>query len=780
MFTSEQIQEIEQKLALRGKKDTQFPLAQTPLRGDETIAIVQAGENVQLNAGRLVDNLILHGISDFLNITNRYNLKHTTLKEAVYSIHKENKKLGQVICFSTEKDTWEFYQYIGTSLNTFHNIDLWKPLVRCNFRGLYNSEQVLKQYNPYPEVGNYAYVKQENPDRYYLYQCDTEGIWTNQGDLLSLIADLHITGDISISKNNTWVINDLDTGINIYPKNIYWEQITDRPITWEDLVGLLKGDIPFALQTHTHTLADLPSLEDFIGEGVAEELNKKADKDHNHDTKYANIKHTHDEVYASKRIENAILNMVDSNGNPIFNEEGIVIPNTGTGEGQPITNVISTGSTIPPTNDNVFSSLKTLESFLRKDKADIAKEKIDFLDGLSIGEFVDSFQQGQGANIDKVGNIKAESVEVRGYIKVLELIYNRLNAVEGDQVFTESGVVEEIVDKSDNIYTLKLRQRWEGDFHSFQKDDVLRGVVNNLNTSGDYHTSWGRVIDIDKYANQITVLLYKDSETKDKQNFPITTSMVLHRWGNAVKEDRQSTWYISATEGRIVFLQGVTKPILEEYNYASFWGKPLPLKVFEGKPINYNQPYAYLRGLLVEDLIKVDYNGAPIITIVNAGPWQDDQVYNDGSKYPYIQHDVYHNGVIWRCIVDNATEEPKFNSTQWAVMSDNTRFILELYTDAPTLYRPNTEFEYSLVAKVFHGQEEITSLIRDIDWKWERKTGDKDKDNAWNESHSNSTQEITLTYNDMGMPENGTTSFKCEVFIKDGDRTYNLKRKVDI
>ena len=71
--------------------------------------------------------------------------------------------------------------------------------------------------------------------------------------------------------------------------------------------------------------------------------------------------------------------------------------------------------------------------------------------------------------------------------------------------------------------------------------------------------------------------------------------MVIHRWGNATDKDRQSTWYISSTEGRIVFLTGVTKPILEDYNYASFWGKPIPLKIFEGKPINMDHPYAYFQ-----------------------------------------------------------------------------------------------------------------------------------------------------------------------------------------
>ena len=73
MFTKEQIQEIEYKLSLLAKKDTQFKEAVVPLRGDETIAFVQDNTNVQLDVGRLVDNMMFHGISDFLNITTKYN-----------------------------------------------------------------------------------------------------------------------------------------------------------------------------------------------------------------------------------------------------------------------------------------------------------------------------------------------------------------------------------------------------------------------------------------------------------------------------------------------------------------------------------------------------------------------------------------------------------------------------------------------------------------------------------------------------------------------------------
>lgn len=782
MFTKEQIQEIEYKLSLKAKKDTQFKEASLPLMGDETIAFVQNNTNVQLGVGKLVDSMMFHGISDFLNITTRYNLEKTNLEGAINAVTADNRKIGQVICFLNREDAWEFYQFIDQNLDNFLKEEYWKPLIRIHFKGLYNSEDILKTQIKIPEIGNYAYVRDN--DKYYLYQCNKYGEWENVGELLSLIANLNLTGDIEISPHNTWIIDGVDTRVGIYPKNFYWEQIADRPLTWEGLSNLLEGDQIFALKKHTHDLTDITGLQDLIEQNFKEELDKKADKYHLHDDRYSNLGHTHDGRYAKYDIDTAVRNIKDAKGNPLFNPEGIVIPNSGGGEGgegeTSDIHIITTGDETPPTNDNVFSSLKSLGTFLRKDRPDVAKYKIDFLDGITVGDYIDSIYYGKGAAIDEKGNAQVESIEVRGYMKVLELIYNRLNAIEGDQVFTESGMIEKILYEDKGEYTLQLRERWDGDFTAFQVNDVLRGVINILNTDGKIQTSWVRVTDVDRSANQIKVILYNDSDTPTKTNFPVTEYMLLSRWGNAVDKDRQSTWYISSSEGRIVFLMGVTKPILEDYNYASFWGKPAHLKVFKNKPINYNQPYSYMRGLLVEDLIRVDYNGVPIITVVNKGPWKAGEVYNDGSKPPYIQHDVYHEGVIWRCIIDETIEEPKFNSSAWAVMSDNTRFSVELYSDAPLFYRANTEFKYNIQAKVFHGKEDITEQIREIDWKWERLSGNTSSDTAWNNVHANSTSTIVITEKDMGNPLSGVTSFKCEVYIKDNDIQYKINKEIEL
>ena len=45
MFTLEQINEIKKRLINSGSKDTQLPEAELPLSGEETVAIIQDGEN---------------------------------------------------------------------------------------------------------------------------------------------------------------------------------------------------------------------------------------------------------------------------------------------------------------------------------------------------------------------------------------------------------------------------------------------------------------------------------------------------------------------------------------------------------------------------------------------------------------------------------------------------------------------------------------------------------------------------------------------------------------
>lgn len=295
--------------------------------------------------------------------------------------------------------------------------------------------------------------------------------------------------------------------------------------------------------------------------------------------------------------------------------------------------------------------------------------------------FKGSMTAGSGWKIDANGNAQVESIEVRSYMRVLELVMNRLSAEESEFVFTESGTVETATLNEDGTYTLVMRKKTDKDITAFKKGDVLKGVVNNLAEQGavgvKYYTSWVLVEDVDNATNSIKVSVYKDEETPAKKNFPPCDLMVLHRWGNAdeTKKERQSCWYISSIEKRIVMLDGVTKPIIGEGNYASFYGLPFDMKNFMGYDLNANQPYLYVRGALLQDVCFIDYKGQIVKQERYRGVWSKEVA---ESNDPYIVKQttfdtVYHKNAKWQCTSTTATTaEPSTATTDWIRLTEET------------------------------------------------------------------------------------------------------------
>lgn len=337
--------------------------------------------------------------------------------------------------------------------------------------------------------------------------------------------------------------------------------------------------------------------------------------------------------------------------------------------------------------------------FLHKNKEDAAQFLITFLkgiktagienegdnitkglttlhDAISSYGFQNSMTAGSGWQIDEKGNAQVQSIEVRSYMRVLELVMNRLSAEESDFIFTESGTVEKATPNEDGTYTLTMRKKTDKDITAFQVGDVLKGVVNNLAVPGavgaNYYTSWMQVTDEPK-GNIITVAVYADDETPDKKNSDPCELMVLHRWGNTTKKERQSCWYISSIEKRIVMLDGVTQPKLVESNYASFYGLPFDMENFKGYTLNKNQPYLYVRGAFLQDVCFIDYQGQVVKQERYRGVWSQDVAI---SKDPYIVtkttfDTVYHKNAKWQCNSTKGTkEEPSVGTTDWTKLSE--------------------------------------------------------------------------------------------------------------
>lgn len=321
-----------------------------------------------------------------------------------------------------------------------------------------------------------------------------------------------------------------------------------------------------------------------------------------------------------------------------------------------------------------------------------------FRGGAHFGNFVKGLA---GAIIDQIGNAEFESITARGYLKVFELIYNRLNALEGNTSFADVGTIDDVEEGDDGSQVITMRKRWEGDFTAFQPGDIVYGYVNNLNNSNgvEYYKAWAWIKSVDRAANKLVAVPYPDSEVPAGKNNPLAASMIITRWGNNIEANaltyankdyagtviakrgdndyvnvRQSSFYISCEDGNIVELMGVNKPILEASNYGTVLGK-MPEGLLDRKTqelVNKDQPYLFARGIIVQDLIRIDYDGKITRTGNYRGTWSADTAASPTDYYRSTEgtyDTVTWNGDLWQCVTSGTTDEPSETTGSWVNMT---------------------------------------------------------------------------------------------------------------
>lgn len=423
-----------------------------------------------------------------------------------------------------------------------------------------------------------------------------------------------------------------------------------------------------------------------------------------------------------------------------------------------------------PSDKNVFSALKSLKTLLRKDRPD----GTNFL--LTFGEFIDSMIAGKGAGMFPDGRGQFEKLEVRSAMIVKELIYNRWFAQEGNVTYSEAGTIERIELLEDGTYDLYLRRRWDNDITAFKEQDVSYGSVNNLNSTGEYYDSWFRVLSVMQAENKLNVILYPDEEVPGGKNYPPVVGMVITRRGNAVDEERQGFWYISSYEGCICMLDGVTKPILEESNYSIIIGKLKRLELFDNLPINYRQSYVYCRGIAIQDLMRIDYQGVVVVQLNDRGFWSLEVAQSD-NPYTVVKDTVdtvWHFGCRWKCLVTGTTDEPRYASTGWAMIEGNPEFTIDIEADNGWVIDDTELVEDTVIrtitlsGKLYNG--DVTEHILDSDVTWTRDTGNVAEDNAWAIKRADAGKTLTITLDDLGIEftQKGLCSFKATALLRDG------------
>lgn len=399
--------------------------------------------------------------------------------------------------------------------------------------------------------------------------------------------------------------------------------------------------------------------------------------------------------------------------------------------------------------------------------------------GAEFGEFIKSLYAGKGAGIDSKGNAEFESVRVRSYFECLELIINRLSAIEGDQLLTEADTIDSVDDLGDNCYGLHLRSKWDGYFTAQAVGNVLKGIINTLASgSGKYYTCWLRVNSVNTANNYIEVTAYPDEDTPAGKNYAPCEAMKIARWGNQTDTKRQSCIYLSSTEGRIVRLTGVTKPIVEASNYGATFGT-LPEFLREmDLPIVEGQDYVYARGLIVQDIIRIDYQGRPVSEVIDRGQWDATANYYCEAINPdtgrYEISDVWYMGCKWRCAKTGTKTAPAWNNTDWAMVEGNPQFTVE-FADTDYIFDPDRfALTLTIIARLYN--MDITDDILPADVQWTRYSEDAKgnervaSDNAWALKRANAGKSIDLTIADCDL--NGymprTLKFIATVTLRDG------------
>lgn len=402
-----------------------------------------------------------------------------------------------------------------------------------------------------------------------------------------------------------------------------------------------------------------------------------------------------------------------------------------------------------PISDESIPTTKYIQSvsddkYLRKDQPDQTDYLIKFLGGLEVGEAIDSYLLGKGTIITPDGRIQTDRIEVRQSMTVMDLIINQLQGIAADYLFSDVGKVDSVTEIADRTYVLHIEKKTDFDFTTLGHGDILHMIVNDLyKGGGNYFSSWMRVLSVDTDANDVTVVLYDDDQLQGA-NFAPVAGYNVARKGNVNVPDEGETneranyWMLSGREGRIQFLQNMFKPTVEDYNYALTLGKLPDIKAIRHLPVTPNKDVGLVaQTAIVENLYEFDYNGDLIPKIVDRGQWSLDiaqsespyrfhtseELYPDETTYTLLeQHSVWHNGMRFRCLKDKTTEEPKWNSTDWAMMDE---YELEMrFTSSEGNAFAAGKVDTEITPSVYLGNIDISDDIAVIDWIWTYELGE--------------------------------------------------------
>lgn len=153
-------------------------------------------------------------------------------------------------------------------------------------------------------------------------------------------------------------------------------------------------------------------------------------------------------------------------------------------EQQTLIDIIKTGDNKTPSDYNVFSALKALAMFLRKDKEDATNYLLRLLGGAHFFPFTQGMIGGSGAAFYKnaAGKtyMEADGAYLRDELVVPKITFNCIDVISGDKANTFAFGTIKSVDTENKTAELDLLEDQTGTLHV---NDICRGVFHNLDGS---------------------------------------------------------------------------------------------------------------------------------------------------------------------------------------------------------------------------------------------------------------------------------------------------------
>lgn len=446
----------------------------------------------------------------------------------------------------------------------------------------------------------------------------------------------------------------------------------------------------------------------------------------------------------------------------------------------------------------------------------LAKETSVFEKGLKSPDFVQGLFDGAGWGIKQDGTAQFQKLLV-SQMQVLDLVVNRLTAMDDSMVLSENDIIERVEEVVENgnfagVYRLHLESKTDEYFTAQVVGNILMGVINTLpalaagisdvtaaqsvesDGHNPYYTSWMRVIEVNAVPgnNWVDVVLFPDAQCPASTNFPPCQRMKVVRRGNVDATnhaDRQNVIFLSSSEGRITMLTHVDKPIIEDYMYGYVMGN-IPEFVTNDRSValqmQSGRSYLYIDGIICNQIIHANKPAAPNITYVQYDEWDSTGAtyyhcatangQTDGFGNAVIEtSDVWHHGVMWRCLTDHTLTEPKWNSPNWHAVTGNVKLSIEFQSPQGIPYRTLTavpgQVDITINPRLMYGNIDITDDVSEDIWSWARTTRlGNSLDNAWNAAHVG-VRVLQLGNEDMPSTWNPSNPviMVCYAHVRDGE-----------